>query len=59
MCVVVGGGFRWDGWFGVRWGQEVVLSPSSRSKGDGPADVYVCMWECVCDVVQGVHVACV
>lgn len=55
VCGVCGG-FRW---VGVRWGQEVALSPNSRLKGDEPADVYVCMWECVCCVVQSVHVACV
>lgn len=48
VCVAVGGGFWWDGCIGVRWGQEVALSPSSHLKGDGPADVYVRMWESVC-----------
>lgn len=52
VCIsVVGGGFQWDGWVGVRWGQEVVLSPSSRSKGDGPPHVYMCVCESVCCVV--------
>lgn len=47
-CVSVGGWGFAVGWVaGVRWGQEVVQSPSSCLKGDGTADVYFCMWECV------------
>lgn len=60
MCACVSVSQK-DGWVGVKWGQEVAPSPSFLTKGDGPPDVYVCVYVygrvCVCLWV--VHVACV